>query len=568
MEPMSSKSTRYGCPRVVAQLSAIASSPFLRRLLKYYKEEQISRSGPSGSLMRRRLSLKFFLHILFLVVCPAVALLAQTNHIERAVNLLNQGDPDKAEAEARLALRSPSTKALAMAMLGTIRLQQAKYNQSIQFFNQALALNPKLVGARTSLGDAYIFIEKPALARKCFQEVLRQDPGNGMARFDLFKLEAAQRNFRQSLEIGRPMMQQLLTSDEAVAILASDYSALGKKNELAELVPHWQEIQAPSVDSALDFGAVLLANGFGNEAAQVFDSAERQLPPRPVSSVALRLANSFLAVGQLEKAEKNAQLALSIAPNCLECNKTLAAISVRQDNTEKALSYLVTARRLAPDNPEVLFQFGEVCLQRDLLDDAMPALTRAVELRPDNDAYVYALGSANVGKGNLPKALEIFQQLLRKHPNDPGLNYAIGAVYFLQADYSNAETALKQSLAAQPNQISAAYYLGLTYSVTGELDRAISMFRGLVKDHPQHAPSYIKLGGLLAKTQQQDEALQALQRGVELDPDSVEGHYQLGLLLRRLGKKDEGDAQLAESKKLGETQRAQKDVRLRLVFPD
>jgi len=493
---------------------------------------------------------------------------SQTNRIQAAVNLLSQGDPAKAEAEARVALHSPSTKALALAMLGTIRLQQAKYNESVQFFNEALALNPKLLGARTSLGDAYIFIGKPALARKCFQEVLRQDAGNEMARFDLFKLEAAQRNFQRSLEVATPMIQQLLTSDEALSILASDYSALGQKNQLAALVPHWREIQAPAVDFALDFGGVLLANGFSNEAAEVFDRAEERLPVHPTSSVALRLANAFLAVGHLDQAEKNAQLALSVAPNCLECNQTLAAIAVRQDNTEKALSYLVAAKRQAPDNPEVLFQFGEVCLQRDLLEDALPALTKAVELRPDNDAYVYALGSANVGKGNLPKALAIFRQLLRKHPNDAGLDYAIGAVYFLQADYSSAEASLKQSLAEQPNQISAEYYLGLTYSVTGELDRAISIFRDLVKNHPQHAPSYIKLGGLLAKTQQQDEALQVLQRGVELDPDSVEGHYQLGLLLRRVGKKEEGDAQLAESKKLGETQRAQKDVRLRLVFPD
>ena len=504
----------------------------------------------------------------FVMACFSGTLSSQTNHIQEAVNLLNEGDAVRAEAEARVALRTPSTKPLALAMLGTIRLQQARYNDSVQFFSEALALNPKLLGARTSLGDAYIFLDKPALARKCFQEVLRQDPGNEMARFDLFKLEAAQRNFRQSLEIATPMMQQLLTSDEAISILASDYSAVGQKNQLAALVPHWRQIQTPSVDSALDFGSILLANDFKSEATEVFDSAEKQLPPRPISSVALRLANAFLALGRLDQAENNAQLALSTVPNCLECNQTLAAIALRQDNSEKALSYLVAAKRQAPDNPEVLFQFGEICLQRDLLDDAMPALTRAVELRPDNDTYVYALGSANVGKGNLPKALAIFQKLLRKHPHDAGLNYAIGAVYFLQADYARAEASLKQSLAAQPNQISAAYYLGLTYSVTGELDRAVSMFRELVKAHPQHAPSYIKLGGLLAKTQQQDQALQALQRGVELDPDSVEGHYQLGLLLRRMGKKEDGDAQLAESKKLGETQRAQKDVRLRLVLPD
>jgi len=531
----------------------------------------MSSSVPGISSMRRSHSplSSSLLQLVAVAVCfSGTFLSSQTNHIQEAVSLLNQGDAARAESQARLALTSPTTKPLALAMLGTIRLQQAKYEQSVQYFNQALALNPKLLGARTSLGDAYIFVGKPALARKCFQEVLRQDPGNAMARFDLFKLEAAQRNFRQSLEVGTPMMPQLLTSDEAISILASDYSALGQKDELASLIPPWRALPSASVDSALDFGGVLLANGFSNEASQVFDAAEKQLPERPTSSVALRLANSFLAVGHLEQAEKNAQLALSIAPNCLECNQTLAAIALRQDNSEKALSYLVAAKRQAPDNPEVLFQFGQVCLQRDLLEDAMPALTKAAELRPDNDAYFYALGSANVGKGNLPKALAIFQQLLRKHPNDPGLTYAIGAVYFLQADYSDAETSLKQSLAAQPNQISAAYYLGLTYSVTGELDGAISIFRDLVKNHPQHAPSYIKLGGLLAKAQQQDEALQVLQRGVELDPDSVEGHYQLGLLLRRMGKKDDGDAQLAQSKKLGETQRAQKDVRLRLILPD
>jgi len=177
------------------------------------------------------------LQLVAVAVCfSGTFLSSQTNHIQEAVSLLNQGDAAKAEAQARLALTSPTTKPLALAMLGTIRLQQAKYEQSVQYFNQALAFNPKLLGARTSLGDAYIFVGKPALARKCFQEVLRQDPGNAMARFDLFKLEAAQRNFRQSLEVGTPMMPQLLTSDEAISILASDYSALGQKDELASLI--------------------------------------------------------------------------------------------------------------------------------------------------------------------------------------------------------------------------------------------------------------------------------------------------------------------------------------------
>ncbi len=507
--------------------------------------------------------------LVWAVFCSAAACLsAQVNHLQASATLLEQGDSAQAESEARLALRNTNTKPLALAMLGTIRLQQAKYTESVQFFSQALALNPKLLGARTSLGDAYIFAGKPVFARKCFEEVLRADPTNLNARFDLFKLEASEGNFQLSLDVARPILPQLFTSDEALSILASDYSALGKKDELADLATHWRNLETVSAESALDFGTVLLANGLTSDATGLFEDAEKHLPQPPLSRVALRLGNALLAVGHLDQAEKNAQLALSIDPNCTACYQTLAAVAERQGNSEKALASLVAARRLAPEDPEVLFAFGRVCLERDLLEDAFAALAKAVELKPENDEYLYSWASANIGKGNLPKALAIFQQLLRKHPNDPNLTYAIGATYFLQADYSNAEASLQQSLAARPDQVPAAYYLGLTYSTAGDLERAIALFQGIVKSHPQHAPSFIKLGGLLAKTQQQEEARQALERGVALDPDSVEGHYQLGLLLRRMGKRDEGDAQLAESKKLGEAQRAQKDIRLRLLLPD
>jgi len=282
----------------------------------------------------------------------------------------------------------------------------------------------------------------------------------------------------------------------------------------------------------------------------------------------LRLGNAFLALGLLDQAERNSQRALSLSPDCTACYQTLAEIAERQENSEKALAYLVAAKRRAPEDPDVLFQFGKVCLERNLVDDALPALTHAVELKPDNDSYVYALGSANVARGNLPNALALFNQLLQKHPNDAGLTYAIGAVYYLQAKYSEAEASLKQSLAVQPNQIATSYYLALTYDAIGDDDRAIPIFRDLLKNHPQHAPSYVKLGGILVRAHQYEEAQGYLERAVSLDADSVEAHYQFGLLLRRLGKPAESETQFAQSRKLEAEQRAQKDVRLRLLLPD
>jgi tetratricopeptide (TPR) repeat protein len=504
----------------------------------------------------------------FVVCVLAAAACAQTSHIETAVQLLNNGDTVQAEAEARKAMQRPATRALALAMLGTIRLQQGRTEESTEFLVQALALNPKLAGARTTLGNAYAFGGKPDLAAKCFREVLKVDPDNFDARFDLFKLEASRRNFQQSLDLAVRIMPQLLESDEAMVVLASDYGALGKKHELEDLFAHWQRLPQPSDEAALDFGSTLRVYGMRDEATRVFQDEETRLEARPTPSLALRLGNAFLSLGLLDQAEKSAQLALSLAPDCIACYQTLAQIADRQDNSEKALAYLVAAKKRAPEDPDVLFEFGKVCLERNLVDDAFSALSKAVELQPDNDSYVYVLGSANVASGHLPDALALFQRLLQKNPHDAILTYAIGAVYYLQGKYSEAEASLRQSLAAQPNQVAASYYLGLTYDAIGDDDRAIPIFRDLLKSNPKHAPSCVKLGGILLRAHQYDDARQNLERAVSLDPDSVEAHYQLGLLLRRLGKSAESESEFAESRKLEAAQRAQKDVRLRLLLPD
>jgi superkiller protein 3 len=506
--------------------------------------------------------------VFWLTVVFALAASAQTSHIEIATQLLNKGDTADAEAEARKALQVPSTRALALAMLGTIRLQQRQTEESIKFLTQALALNPKMIGARTTLGNAYAFSNQPDLAAESFRQVLTLDPSNFNARFDLVKLEASRQNFQQSLDLATPILRQLLASDEGLVVLATDYGALGKKKDLDDVVAYWQKLPEPGEESALYFATTLLVYGMRPEATVVLEDLEKRLQSHAQADTTLRLANAFLALGLVDHAERNAQRALSQKPDCTACYLMLAQIAEHQRNSEKALSYLVKAKQLAPQDPEVLFEFGKVCLERNLLDDALPALSKAVELRPDDDAYVYALGSANVGKQHLADALQLFQQLLKKHPQDASLMYAIGAVYYLESKFTEAESLLKQSLAAQPDRPAAAYYLALTYDAMGDDERAIPTFQNLLKCNPQHAPSYVKLGGILVRQHQYEEAQRDLEQAVSLDPNSVEAHYQLGVLLRRMGKSAESERQFAESRRLEIEQSAQRDLHLRLLLPD
>jgi tetratricopeptide (TPR) repeat protein len=520
---------------------------------------------PAGQLRRA-----LCLYILCLAP-PIVAnvCLAQLNHIETATNLLNQGKMDQAETEARQALKNPSTQALALAMLGTIRLREGKYGESENFLAQALARNPQLLGARTTLGNAYLLADKPVLARKSFQEVLARDPTNVNARLGLAKVEATLGNYQRSLRLADPIVRQLCESDDGILLLATDYAALGKKEELQALVRSWHDLSPPpSDDLSFEFAKVLIANGMNSEAKEVFDDEEANIAMHPSAPMTTKLGEGYLSLGLLDRAEQSFQLALTLQPACAICYQNLAHIAEKQGNSEKALAHLLKAKQQEPENPQILFEFGKMCLQRNLLEDALPALERAVSLKPDHDPFVYVLASAHVAKGNLPKAASLLSGLLRKHPKDSVLNYAIGAVYYMQGNYSEAETSLKQSLKTQPDQVAASYYLALTYDSIGQEDQAVAVFRGLLKGHPEHTPSYIKLGAILVRQHQYEEAQQDLARAVSLEPQSVEAHYQFGLLLRRLGKITESENELAESRKLEAERSAKSDVKLRLLLPE
>ena len=106
----------------------------------------MSGSRPHRNYMRHpNLRVRFTNRLL--ILCAAISLAlpclsGQISHLQAAARFLDQGDSVRAESEARLALRSPETKPLALAMLGTIRLQQSKYTDSVEFLNQALLLNP------------------------------------------------------------------------------------------------------------------------------------------------------------------------------------------------------------------------------------------------------------------------------------------------------------------------------------------------------------------------------------------------------------------------------------------
>jgi tetratricopeptide (TPR) repeat protein len=485
--------------------------------------------------------------------------------LQRAADLVQQGHLDEADRQAHLALSDPQTRAAACSVLGTIRLQQQRIPESVNFLEQAIRLEPRLVGARLSLAEAYTAQGKQAQAIAMYRRVLELDSSNVLARFALAGYESEKGNYRQSLEIAKPILTELKRSPEGLVLLATDYVKTGDRNAVAELSKDWIQLSDVPVDWSIKFALVLANGGVTIEATEVLENAAHSGPSS--YELAFNLAGLYLLNNNPTLALAQYDLALKMNPDSLPALREAAMIAEKEGHLERSLSYWVRAKKIEPENPEILFGFGRVCLKMNLLDDAEAALTKAAGLRPDDPTYLYMLGSANVGKKQFEAAQTIFEKLVERSPRDSQVQYALGSVLFLEGHLSDAAAHFNESVRLQPNQLASYYYLALIARDQGNEAGAVQKLQTLLQQYPDHAPSREALGELLMNAHQYPEAENNLEKAVRLDPKSVKANYQLGLLLSRMGRKEESDKQLEIAKSLRTEDQASR-LQLRLLDPD
>jgi tetratricopeptide (TPR) repeat protein len=486
--------------------------------------------------------------------------------IARAADLVQQGRLEEADLQAHLALSDPSTRAVACSVLGAIRFQQKRLSESVKFLKEAIQLEPKLVGARLTLAEAYSVEGNSGSALATYREVLKFDSSNASARLALAHSEAENGRYRQSLELASPVATELKQTPEGLLLLATDYINTGDHTAAAHLASDWLQLNGVPEPWAIKFALLLAKNDAAPEAAQVLEHVK---PPSNLSfELAFNLAGIYLLNNNPKLALENYDAALNAGPTSMPALTQAAVISEKQGELERSLSYWMRAKKLEPENAEVLLGFGRVCLKMDLLDDAETALTKAAGLRPEESGYQYLLASVKVGKKQFDAAREILGKLVEKNPQDSQLHYALGSVLYLQGQLPDAATHLTESVRLQPQQVASYYYLALIARDQGKEAEAIDKLQGVLKQNPDHAPSCEALGELLMSARQYPEAENNLKKAVRLDPRSVKANYQLGLLLARMGKKEESDKQLELARSLRTENEKTSRLQLRLLDPD
>jgi tetratricopeptide (TPR) repeat protein len=509
---------------------------------------------------------RLFLPCLFLLLSGPFTLADARDALQKAADLVQQGRLAQAEQQARLALSEPQARAAAYSVLGTIRLQQKRLPESVKFLEEAVRQEPRLLGANLSLAEVYGLQGKETLALAVYRRILELDPPNLTARLALARSETEKGRYRESLSLARPVLITLKQSPDGLLVLAADYLNTGDRTAAADLAKDWMRLSDVPADWSMKFALLLAREGVVPEAIDILEQTKQSSPAS--YELNFNLAGAYLLKPDPARALEYYDLALGQNPESLPALRQAAVIAEQHGELERSLSYWVRAKKIEPENPEILLGFGRVCLKMDLLEDAEPALIKAASLRPEDASYQYTLASAKVGKRQFEPAEELIENLVKKTPNDSQLQYALGSVLYLQGKLADAGTHLQESIRLQPEQLASYYYLALVVRDQGNEAEAIQKLEELLQRYPDHALSCEVLGGLLMSAHRYPEAESNLEKAVRLNPKSVKGNYQLGLLLARMGKKEEADKRLEIAKSLRTEDESNSRLQLRLLDPD
>jgi tetratricopeptide (TPR) repeat protein len=503
--------------------------------------------------------------LVFLFTVVAHAIDARTA-LQNAASLFEQGRLEEADQQAQLALSNPQTRPVACSVLGSIRLQQKRLPESARLLEEAIRLEPHLLGAHLTLAQIYTLEGKPELALPLYRRVLTFDPSNAAARLALAQSEAESGHYQKSLELAKPALPDLKQSVDGLFLLATDYLKTNDRTAAAALASDWERLLDVPTDWSMKFALLLGQGGAIPEAIDILEGVKQR--GSPSYELAFNLAGLYVLKKDFGRALDSYDQALTLKPDSLPALQQAAGIAEDRGELERALSYWMRAKKIEPNNPEILFGFGRVCLKMDLIEDAEPALTQAVNLRPDNPSYQYMLASTKVGKKQFESAQSILEGLLKQKPSDPQLQYAMGSVLYLQSHLDDAASHLRESVRLQPEQLAPYYYLALVARDQGRDVEAIQALETLLQRYPDHEPSCEALGSLLMNAQRYPEAEASLEKAVRLNPKSVKANYQLGLLLTRMGKKEEANKRLEIAKALRKDDAENSRLQLRLTDPD
>ncbi len=485
------------------------------------------------------------------------------DRLEKAANLIRQGQLASAASELELVLRKSPLDANALNLLGVVRAQQHRLVEAEKLFLSALRQSPKLAGAYINLGRLYLDQKQVDRAVWAYSEAEKLAPENAEIQYQLASLYDERRDCARALSHLKRIPQPVWRTEE-LYIATKCYLDLGQKSDALAIITSLNNAGRLTGEEAAGFASALLKKDLSDDAISILESTLRKYP----TSFALlyQLGASYAAKKQWLKAEQFYAAALEVNGQSVPTLRELARVARALGELEKALSYLVRARKLSPDDRNVLYDFAVAAFSMNLIVDALPVAEKLYKEKPDNPPYVHLLAVCRFRHDEKGTAEKLLRQYIELRPRDTLGYYLLGVTLYTVKRYAEAREALQKSLTFGNNSDSE-YMLGLIAENEGDNASALRWLQRVTESSTSYAAAQTLLGIVYAEQNNVSAARTTLEHAVQLNAKDLRAHYQLGLVYAKLGLKNQAQQMFAIADRLREEQRNEEVISFKLIDP-
>ena len=361
--------------------------------------------------------------------------------LNEAIQLINSGQADKAEALCRDAVERNPRDVNMIALLGATLFKTRQTREAEKFLRDAIELAPNFAKPHEDLGILLLEENRPDEAVILLQNATRLDPQAELAFFNLGKALA--------------MLGKGAEADKA---FEASFELNPERKKLALAAEHQR-------------------NGRLDVAEQLYREVVRE---NPNNVDAVRLLGTIAASqSRYDEAERRFRRAIELAPDYVRVIIDLGRILKEQSRYKEAIDCFKKAIALEPLNVQPHFQLASTLAPAALTYDAVEAYQRVLELQPNHAGAL--LGFAHMLKtvGRQDEAVSAYRDFIKLQP-DQGDGYwslaNLKTYKLTEVDIREMESQLAKDDLQDHSAVGFLFALAKTFEDQGDFDRAWSYY--------------------------------------------------------------------------------------------
>ncbi len=292
--------------------------------------------------------------------------------------------------------------------------------KAIEFYKQALKLDPSISFINEELTDLYIQSGQLNKAVTEAEELLKQNPNDLGARRILGRVYTRM--------IGDPQQGKL--DDKMLKLSIEQYSKIAEKDP---------------------------------------DDVESQL----------LLARLYRLAHDADSAEKTYKAIRAKEPDNDEALTGLAAIYSDRGETKNAIEMLKHAGDQNP-SPRTLVMLATLYEQNNDFNAAADAWQQAMQLAPENDQWKRALAKDLLFADRTDEARKMYESIAAENPHDAQIQLRLSEIYIQKRDFLKAQSALNIAKREDGDNLEVKYNEVILLDAQGKTDEAIKALKAIL----------------------------------------------------------------------------------------